>query len=152
VSEATSNAARADALARLVRAGLAGDGSVVTEVCDPSVTAWGPAASASSAAELAAELARRDDAFSDVVVDVTPLDVGGDHACVEWQATMTHTGPIALGDGAALDATGLRITVNGMAVAEFHRGRICAVRQYWDQMSVLEQLGLVPDRDARPTR
>jgi hypothetical protein len=152
VNDASSNAARADALARLVRAGLAGDGSVVAEVCDPGVTAWGPAASASSATELAAELARRDEAFSDVVVEVTPLDVGGEHACVEWRATMTHTGPIALADGAALDATGLRITVNGVAVAEFHRGRICSVRQYWDQLSVLEQLGLVPERDIASTR
>jgi hypothetical protein len=143
VSDATSNAARADALTRLVRGAVAGDGAVVADVCDPSVTAWGPAASASSAAELAAELARRDAAFSDVVVDVVPLDVGGNHACVEWQATMTHTGPIALAGGASLDASGLRITVNGVAVAEFHRGRICSVRQYWDELSVYDQLGLV---------
>jgi hypothetical protein len=42
-----------------------------------------PAISTWSLAELMAEFDRRDDAFSDIKLDLTPLEVGGDYACAE---------------------------------------------------------------------
>jgi ketosteroid isomerase-like protein len=139
----TSNAARADTLVRALRAGVDGDVGAFGELCTEDVVAWTPALSGSSLAEIASVLERRDVAFSDVELDVVPLDVGGDHACAEWSATMTHTGTLVLAGGDALEATGVRITVNGATVAEFRGDRICSLRQYWDEMAVFEQLGLV---------
>jgi ketosteroid isomerase-like protein len=144
----TSNAARATALMRALRAGLDGNQSSIRELCTDDVTAWTPALSVSSASELTAELQRRDQAFSDVELEVAPLDVGGDYACVEWSVSMRHTGPLVLAGGEVVEPTGTRVTLNGATVAEFRGERICSLRQYWDELAVFEQIGLVPDEAA----
>jgi ketosteroid isomerase-like protein len=144
----TSSAERSAVLARALRAAVQGDRATLASLYTDDVKAWTPALSAASATELLAELDRRDDAFSDVELEVTPLDVGGECACVEWRATMTHTGDLEVGDNERVPATGLRITINGVTVAEFQGERICALRQYWDELAVYEQLGLLGDGDA----
>jgi ketosteroid isomerase-like protein len=111
------------------------------------VRAWSPALSTASRDELIDELDRRDEAFSAIELDVAPLDVGGDYACVEWTVEMTHSDTIVLGDGTNIEASGIRVTLHGATIAEFHGERICSLRQYWDAHTVLEQLGvLAPDR------
>lgn len=143
----TSNAGRATALVRALHAGLDGDAAALRELYTEDVRAWTPALSATSLAELVAELERRDQAFSGVELEVAPLDVGGDYACAEWSVTMTHTGPLELAEGAVVEPTGTRITVNGATVAEFRGDRICSLRQYWDELAVFEQIGLLPAAD-----
>jgi ketosteroid isomerase-like protein len=91
------------------------------------------------------ELERRDDAFSDLQLEASPLDVVGDIACVEWSVTMTHTGPFVVADGRVVDPTGMRVTLYGITVAEFRGDRISSLRQYWDELSLFDQLGLRPD-------
>ena len=59
------------------------------------------------------ELDRRDGVFADVELRVTALDVGGDHACVEWTVEMTHGGPIVLADGVTIESSGLRVALHG---------------------------------------
>jgi ketosteroid isomerase-like protein len=141
----TSNAARAMALVRALRAGADGDGTAIRDLCTEDVKAWTPALTASSISELTAELERRDHAFSDIELEVAPLDVGGDYACVEWSVSMRHTGPLVLAGGEVVEPTGTRITLNGATVAEFRCDRICSLRQYWDELAVFEQIGLVSD-------
>ena len=140
----TTNEARASALVRALRAGLAGDRRSVEDLCTDDVRVWAPALNASSRAELLEALERRDRAFSDIDLTTTPLDVGGDFACVEWTVRMTHSGTIELGDGTNVAATGERVVVNGATIAEFDGERICSLRQYWDEFAVLEQLGVRP--------
>jgi len=139
----TTNEARAATLADALRAGLAGDREAVAAACTPDVRMWSPAMTANSRTELLDALDARDPAFSDFDIEILPLDVGGDFACVEWTVRMTHTGPVELGGGTNIDATKERVTVNGSTIAEFDGDRICAVRQYWDEFSVLEQLGVL---------
>ena len=93
------------------------------------------------------ELDRRDEAFSDVELRVAPLDVGGDYACVEWTVEMTHSGTIALANDTNIEASGIRVALHGVTIAEFLDERICSLRQYWDEHTVLEQLGVLT-RDA----
>ena len=138
-----SNAARADTLARALHASVEGDRDTVAKLFTDDVRAWAPALSAASLTELLEEFQRRDDAFSEFALDTTPLDVAGDYACVEWKVEMTHTGTLALRDDAPLEATGVRLALNGVTVAEFDGDRICGLRQYWDELSLFEQLGLV---------
>ena len=107
------------------------------------VRAWTPALSTTSLGDLIDELDRRDDAFSDIALDVVPLDVGGDYACVEWTVEMTHTGSITLADQQSIEPSGIRVTLHGVTVAEFQGDRICSLRQYWDEFAVLEQLGVL---------
>jgi hypothetical protein len=96
--------------------------------------------SSTSLAELVDALRARDEAFSEFDLSVGPLDVGGDYACAEWTVSMTHTGPVAVDDLRSIEATGARVRIHGVTVAEFDGGRICAVRQYWDPLSLLTQL------------
>ena len=143
----TTNYERAATLTRALQAGLAADRAAVEAACTEDVRVWAPALTAASRAELLDALDQRDAAFSDVELDVTPLDVGGDFACVEWTVRMTHSRPLALGGGNTLDATGERVTLHGATVAEFAGDRICALRQYWDEFVVLEQLGVLAAED-----
>jgi ketosteroid isomerase-like protein len=143
----SSNAARATTLARALHAALAGDIATVRELCTDDVKAWAPARSVGSLGELVAEIERRDEAFSDVDLDVAPLDVGGDYACAEWSLAMTHSGRLVLADGTAIEPTGVRIALHGATVAEFRDQQICSVRQYWDEFAVLEQLGVQSSED-----
>jgi ketosteroid isomerase-like protein len=145
----SSNASRAATLVRALQAGIEGDREVLDELYTDDVRAWTPALSAATRQELLDRLALVDDAFSETELEVAPLDVGGDFACVEWRVTMTHSGTIELADGIKLDATGLRVAVNGVTVAEFRDDQICSLRQYWDEFSVLEQLGVLTERPAQ---
>ena len=43
---------------------------------------------------------------------------------------MTHTGQIEVADGKVVDATGVRVTLHGITVAEFRGNRICSIGQY----------------------
>src|SRR6185312_16139895 len=113
----TSNQSRADVLERAVRAGIGRDGEILAELFTVDVRAWTPGWSASSLTELIEELDRHDDAFSDTDVQLWPLDVGGDYACVEWTAAMTHTGPLAVG-ATTIDGSGIRVSDHGVTVAE----------------------------------
>jgi ketosteroid isomerase-like protein len=142
----TANAARAETLMRALRASIEGDRTAMGAVFTDDVKAWTPALSAASRDELIAEFERRDDAFSDIDVDVLPLDVGGDFACAEWSVTLTHSGALTLAGGEFIEPSGLRVTIHGATVAEFRGDRICSLRQYWDELAVLEQMGLLPER------
>jgi len=141
----TSAAARAETLMRVLRASIEHDGRAAADVYTEDVRAWTPAMSTSSLSELMSEFDRRDDAFSDFQLEVSPLAVGGDYACVEWTVTMAHTGRLPVAEGKVVDPTGLRVTLHGITVAEFRGDWICSFRQYWDELSVFEQLGLLPE-------
>jgi ketosteroid isomerase-like protein len=141
----TTNAERTAILVRALHASVHGDRTALTELYTDDIKAWTPAQSASSLAELLGELERRDEAFSGIELEVTPFDVSGDFACAEWRVSMTHTGDLELRDTAVVPPTDLRVTINGVTVAEFEGERICSLRQYWDELAVYEQLGLVGD-------
>ena len=144
----TTRAARAATLVRALHAGIRQDRAAIRDIYTEDVKAWTPALSTASLTELMAELDRRDDAFSDVELEVAPLDVGGEVACAEWSVTMTHTGPLTVAGGAIVEPTGVRVAVHGVTVAEFRDDRICALRQYWDELALFDQLGLVGADDA----
>jgi hypothetical protein len=139
-----TNAERAATLVRALEASITGDSSHVAELYVDDVKGWAPAMSVSNAAELAVELEDGDGAFSDIDLDVSPFDVSGERACVEWVVSLTHTGPLEIDDDTVIDPTGLRVTLHGVTVAEFAGDKIAAFRQYWDEVELLEQLALLP--------
>jgi len=125
----TTNAARAATLVRALRARVDGDADTAADLYTEDVTAWTPRFATTSRKELLAEFEDHDGPYTDVVLDVRPLEVGGDYACAEWTVAMTYAGK--------------RVTGNGITVAEFRGEQICSLRQYWDELGVLEQLGLI---------
>jgi len=139
-----NNRERAATLIRALEASVEGDSSVVAELYTDDVRGWAPAMVINSAAELAAELEDRDEAFSDIELDVSPLDVGGERAAAEWIVTVTHSGPIEV-DDVVIEPTGARIRLHGVTVAEFSGDKIRSFRQYWDEVELLEQLALLAE-------
>ena len=130
-------------LTRALRASVEHDRAAAADLYTDDVRAWRPAMAIASRDELLTEFDRRDDAFADIELDVAPLDVGGSYACVEWTVSMTHTGSFEVAEGRVVDPTNTRITLHGITVAEFRDDRICSLRQYWDELGVFDQLGLV---------
>jgi ketosteroid isomerase-like protein len=139
-----SSADRAAVLVQAIEATVTGDSRVVRQLYADDVQGWSPVMTVSSAAELAVELEDRQDAFSDIDLEVNPLDVGAEQACVEWIATATHSGPLVIDEDVVIEPTGGRFTLRGVTVADFEGDRIRAFRQYWDEVSLLEQLELIP--------
>lgn len=139
----TSNLDRAELLSSALRAIVDCDRSELVRLLTRDVRVWTPELSTATRDELIEALRRRDDAFSDVAIDVVPLDVGGDHACAEWAIAMKHTGTIEFANGTTVEPTGLVIELHGATVAEFLGAEICSLRQYWNENSLLEQLGVV---------
>ena len=121
-----SSADRAAVLVQAIEASVTGDSRVVRELYADD------------------ELEDRQEAFSDIDLDVTALDVGADQACVECIATATHSGPLVIDEDVVIEPTGGRFTLRGVTIADFEGDRIRAFRQYWDEVSLLEQLELVP--------
>jgi ketosteroid isomerase-like protein len=140
-----SNAVRAAVLVRGIEASIVGDSSVIADLYTEDVRAWSPSITVSSAAELAVELEDREEAFSEIELELAPLDVSGDRACVEWVATATHSGPLVIDDDLVIEPTGLRCRLRGVTIAEFDGDRIRSFRQYWDELALAEQLGLLEE-------
>ena len=138
----STNAERADALVRALHAALDGDADTIRSLCIADVQVWTPARSASSVDELINGFLDRNEIFDGIELETTPLDVGRDRACVEWTAKMTQTGEVVLRDGTRVEPTDVEVALHGVAVAEFDGARIASVRQYWDHMELLDQLGL----------
>jgi len=124
----TPAAARAATLVGALQASIEHDRGAAGDVYTEDMRAWTPAMSTASLSELMGEFERRDDAFSEIELEVSPLDVGRREV---------------------VDPTGVRVTLHGITVAEFRGDRICSIRQYWDELSVFDQLGLLRDGDLR---
>jgi len=135
-----ANQVRAQRLVRAVEASVTGASNAIADLYTDDVQGWSPAGTISSAAELAVEFEDRDDAFSDVEITVVALDVGGDQACVEWVASVVHSGALVLEGNVLVRPTGRRLTLRGATVADFDGDRIRAFRQYWNEMELLDQI------------
>jgi ketosteroid isomerase-like protein len=104
------------------------------------VVGWSPYASVSGLAELTILAALREAAFSNAVLLFRGLDEVGNKAYAEWVMEADHTGPLVLGEGAELEATGQHVQLPGVTVADFRGGKISSYRTYFDDVSVIEQL------------
>ena len=104
------------------------------------VVGWSPIATVSGLSEVAVLAAVHDDAFSNVVIMFRGLDEVGNRAIAEWLIEADHTGPLFLDDDAVVEATGRRVKLAGVTVADFHAGKIRSFRTYFDDVSLIEQL------------
>ena len=127
----SSNEARADALVTALRAAIARDRDTVRAAVTDDVRVWSPMGSTSGVDELLAALDERDDSVTDVVVELVPLDVGGDFACAEWTMVAVSAGE--------------SFSTHGVTVAEFEGERICAVRHYSDEVTLFVDFGVTPE-------
>ncbi len=104
------------------------------------VVGWSPYASISGLAALAELSALREIAFSNVVILLRGVDEVGNRAYAEWLIEADHTGPLVLDDDVVLEATGQRVLLAGVSVADFRDGKIRSFRTYFDDLSLIEQI------------
>jgi ketosteroid isomerase-like protein len=104
------------------------------------VVGWSPYATVSGLVALAELSALREVAFSNVVIMFRGLDEVGNRAFAEWLVEADHTGPLVLDEDTVLDATGRRVQLAGVTVADFRGGKIRSYRTYFDDLSLIEQL------------
>jgi ketosteroid isomerase-like protein len=129
--EVLSNALKAEA----------GDASVDLEkLFTDDVVGWSPYATVSGLAALADLSARREVAFSNVVITFRGLDEVGNKAVAEWLVDADHTGPLVLGADSVVEATGRHVQLPGVTVADFREGKIRSFRTYFDDLSLIEQI------------
>jgi steroid delta-isomerase-like uncharacterized protein len=81
----------------------------------------------------------------DFTVDVWVEE--GDTAVAEGRFTGTHTGPMSSPMG-EIPATGRSIDLPFTTVFQVEGGKLTAHRAYWDNTSMMTQLGLMPDPGA----
>jgi ketosteroid isomerase-like protein len=137
-------AARAEVLRDAMLAAVTGDLAAIERAYTEDVTGWSPVMEVVSRDDLAADLAGRAGTFSDVDLVLDPVDAVGDKLIAEWRVAATHTGLLTLDDELALEPTGRRIELRGVVIAEFQGDRIRRFRQYWNEVELLDGLGLLP--------
>jgi ketosteroid isomerase-like protein len=140
----TDTAARADVLRDAMLAAVTGDEALIERAYTEDVTGWSPVLEVVSRDDLTADLRGRGAAFSDIEVVLDPVDAVGDKLIAEWRLAATHTGLLALDEELAVEPTGRRVELRGVVIAEFEGDRIRQFRQYWNEVELLDGLGLLP--------
>ena len=84
-------------------------------------------------------------ALPDIAWKVESYVEQGDSFADEWSFVATHTGPLELPDGTELPPSGRQIALRGMEFVQMRDGKIVIDNLYYDNLSVMVQLGLVPE-------
>jgi hypothetical protein len=110
---------------------------------------------AADAAGSPASDAARDERLADRLRRAVEVSVTGDpdglaelysddRGYAEWVVCGCHTGPLVVDEAIVVPPGGNRVTIRGVTVAEFTGDKISSFRQYWDELALLEGLGLIP--------
>lgn len=83
------------------------------------------------------------DSFADGVVEVQRYFGQGDWACLEVLFTGTHTGPMPGPGGTEIPPTNKSVKWPYCMVMKFKDGLVSELYEYYDQVSLLTQLGLM---------
>ena len=130
---------------RAVRATLEGDSAPVDELFAPDVHARLPGR-ADSALALSVEVDDRAGVFVDIDIWMVRTRVVDNEVWVEWVASVMHVGSLAF-DDVVIEASGTRVELHGITVADFIDRHIVAFRQYCDVSALL-----IPRRTIRQRR
>jgi cyclophilin family peptidyl-prolyl cis-trans isomerase len=90
--------------------------------------------------DLADNLALRETTFSDVDIQIDALDVFANKGFAEFRVTATFSGPLVIGKEAAIEPNGHKLLLGAAAIADFEGGKIKALRAYFDDATLLEQM------------
>lgn len=77
------------------------------------VVGWSPTLVVGSRSALVNALNEREDAFSDIELDVDSLDVVGDKAIAEWRVSAVFSGQFVLDDDLIIEPNGDRLLLAG---------------------------------------
>ena len=80
-------------------------------------------------------------AFPDMSFEIRGIHEAGKVSVMEFTARGTNTGELM-----GTPPTGRPVEIRVCNLIEVKDGKIVAERDYWDQMSMMQQLGLVPEQ------
>ncbi len=84
------------------------------------------------------------EAFPDGQIEQKQIFGDGDRLCVELTFAGTHKGPLMGPSGNAVPATNKRVRFPYCLVLKFDNGEVAELHEYFDQIEILTQLGIVP--------
>jgi hypothetical protein len=113
------------------------------DLCTGDLTVWTPNMLATGLADLSEQLGYREGAFSDVSIAFDSVGVFGNTGLAEFRLSATFSGPFVVDDEVVLEPNGAQLLLGVAAVADFAGDRISAVRAYFDDATLLEQM--LPD-------
>ena len=118
------------------------DGAITKlgELFHDDVTVWSPNLLAVGLADLAEHLEFHEMAFSDVDIQIDALDVFANKGFAEFRVTATFTGPFVIGKETVIEPNGHELLLGAAAIADFEAGKIKALRAYFDDTTLLEQM------------
>ena len=131
---------RSQVLRRALEACIAGNADVLPELFTADVSGWSPNMLVSSLEELQETVAGREEALSDVEIEINSLDVFANKGFVEYRLHAVFSGPFALDENTVVEPTGDKILLGAALVADFSGDKISAFRNYFDDASLLEQM------------
>jgi predicted ester cyclase len=82
-------------------------------------------------------------AFPDTHFEIHSVVAQGDQVFMHWTVSGTQTERLATVTGRTIPPTRRRATVSGALLTEVRDGKIVREGWYWDQLSLLDQLGIM---------
>ena len=131
---------RAGVMERALEACFTGDVNALPGLFADDVSAWSPNFLATSRSELAEVVAERDASLSNVSLGIDALDVVGNKGYAEVRVSATFSGPFVIDEDTVIEPNGRELLLGSAVVAEFDGDAISALRVYFDNVALLEQL------------
>jgi SnoaL-like polyketide cyclase len=110
------------------------------ELFSDDATVWSPNLLAVGLADLAENLAYRETAFSGVDIQIDALDVYANKGFAEFRVAATFSGPFVINKETVIEPNGHKLLLGAAAIADFEGGKIKALRAYFDDATLLEQM------------
>lgn len=131
---------------RLTEAMIRKDLDAVKDLYAPDAVGESPDVGTLQGAEaIAGYLTGFTEAFPDFAYELSHGHECGDTAIDEGYWIGTNTGPLPLPDGGTMPATGRSVRVRSCDVMTVRDGRAVSHRFYYDQMDLMQQLGLAQE-------
>lgn len=78
-------------------------------------------------------------AFPDSTIVIERQIAEGDYVVQHLRTSGTHTGPLG-----PIPATGKKTNVTGVIISKLQGGKVVETWSLWDQLSLMQQLGVIP--------
>jgi steroid delta-isomerase-like uncharacterized protein len=83
-------------------------------------------------------------AFPDLNFELTQKIAQGEYVVINWIGRGTHNGNLRTPTGGTIPPTGKKAAVHGSTTYQITNGKVVRSWIFWDMVSLLSQLGLMP--------
>ncbi len=131
---------RAQVLRRALEACVLGEVDALPELFTNEVSGWSPNLLVGSLEELTEAVGYREDAVSDLSIEVDAVDVFGNKGFMEYRLSARFSGPFAIDENTVIEPNGRKLLIGAAMVAEFNGNKVSAFRNYFDDGALMEQM------------